>query len=108
MPAHQVPESSVPEGAAPVAPQPKTAEEAIAAADKEYGAWVATQQIYVGTALAYNEGDPVPASNVARHGYDKAGLAARRSTNEGKAALQRVRESVLTEDELAAAKKAGN
>ena len=40
---------------------------------KEYGQWVANEAIYVGNALAYNEGDPVPASNVKRHGYDKSG-----------------------------------
>jgi hypothetical protein len=38
---------------------------------KEYGQYVATQDIYVGVALAYRQGDPVPASNVERHGYDK-------------------------------------
>ena len=42
--------------------------------EEEYGAWVATQNIYVGNALAYPEGGAVPKSNVERHGYDKNGL----------------------------------
>lgn len=43
-----------------------------ARADKleEYGQFVATQQILVGTALAYDEGHPVPVSNVKRFGYE--------------------------------------
>ncbi|GLW32274.1 hypothetical protein [Actinoplanes regularis] len=45
--------------------------------EAEYGQFVATSDIYVGTALAYREGDPVPASNVERHGYDKNGLVAK-------------------------------
>lgn len=40
----------------------------------EYGQWVAKERIYHGTALAYLPGDPVPASNVAAHKYDEAGL----------------------------------
>lgn len=41
---------------------------------KEYGQYVAAAPIYVGNALAYAEGHPVPASNVKLHGYDKNGL----------------------------------
>lgn len=37
----------------------------------EYGSYVANQQIYVGAALAYDVGHPVPVSNVKAHGYDK-------------------------------------
>lgn len=44
---------------------------------EEYGAWVAAGDIYVGNALAYTEGDPVPATNVAAYGYDVAGLVRR-------------------------------
>lgn len=44
---------------------------------KEYGQFVAAQHIYVGTALAYREGDPVPVSNVELHGYEAAGLVTR-------------------------------
>ncbi len=40
----------------------------------EYGQWVAKDRIYHGVALAYLPGDPVPASNVAAHKYDEAGL----------------------------------
>lgn len=43
----------------------------------EYGQFVATQAIYMDGVLAYNAGDPVPASNVAVHGYDQAGLVRR-------------------------------
>lgn len=41
---------------------------------EEYGTYVANQQIYVGSALAYDVGHPVPVSNVKLHGYDKNGL----------------------------------
>lgn len=40
----------------------------------EYGTYVATTDIYVGTALAYTEGMSVPVSNVKAHGYDKMKL----------------------------------
>ncbi len=36
--------------------------------------FVANQQIRHNHVLAYNPGDPVHPDNVARHGYDKAGL----------------------------------
>lgn len=55
---------------------PITAElsEQIAAQAKEYGQYVATQQIFAPNhALAYNEGDAVPASNVKLHKYDELG-----------------------------------
>jgi hypothetical protein len=42
--------------------------------EDEYGEWVAAQDIFAGLALAYREGDPVPKSNVALHGYDKNGM----------------------------------
>jgi hypothetical protein len=35
----------------------------------EYGAYVATADIYVDGVLAYAEGDRVPISNVEAHGY---------------------------------------
>lgn len=50
------------------------AAEYVAAQAAEYSQWVAAEDIYVGTARAYREGDPVPASNVALHEYDKHGL----------------------------------
>jgi hypothetical protein len=40
----------------------------------EYGTYRAAAPIYVGVALAYNPGDPVPVSNVLAHGYEAAGL----------------------------------
>ena len=61
--------------------EPQTAEQTapadpgvVAATREEWGQYVASQDIYVGTALAYIKGDPVPAANVAAHGYDEAGL----------------------------------
>lgn len=44
---------------------------------KEYGQFVAAQDIYVGTALAYRDGDAVPVSNVKLHGYEAAGVVTR-------------------------------
>lgn len=52
------------------------------AQEAEYGQWVATGRIYVGNALAYTAGRPVPASNVKRYGYDKQGLVKRVSKKE--------------------------
>lgn len=40
----------------------------------EYGQFVANQNILVDGALAYTRGQPVPASNVERHGYVQQGL----------------------------------
>lgn len=40
---------------------------------KEWGTWVATQDIPFGNALAYREGDAVPAANVERYQYDVLG-----------------------------------
>ncbi|GGM53244.1 hypothetical protein ACFFX1_55000 [Dactylosporangium sucinum] len=36
--------------------------------------WYANQKIRQGTALAYDVGHPVPATNVELHGYDRDGL----------------------------------
>ena len=47
---------------------------------REYGTYVATEQIYVGAALAYNVGDAVPVSNVDAHGYDALGVVAKSTT----------------------------
>lgn len=44
---------------------------------QEYSQWEAAQPIYHGNALAYNEGDPVPASNVIAWNYDANGLVRR-------------------------------
>lgn len=44
---------------------------------EEYGSWIAAGNIYHGNALAYTEGDPVPASNVIAYNYDRDGLVRR-------------------------------
>ena len=59
----------------------------LAAQIKEYSTYVATADIYVGNALAYRAGDPVPIGNVELHGYDKDGLVAKTaSTSKAKGA----------------------
>lgn len=45
--------------------------EDLEAQQTEYGTYVANRPIDVNGARAYNVGDPVPVSNVERHGYDK-------------------------------------
>ena len=64
------------------ATSPITAElgDQIAAQRKEYGLYVANQQIYVGTALAYNPGDAIPIENCERLGYFDDGLAVKVGT----------------------------
>lgn len=47
---------------------------------KEYGQYVAVQDIHVGFALAYRAGDPVPASNVDAHDYLSQGMVAKVGT----------------------------
>lgn len=42
---------------------------------KEYGQYVATSTIYVGTARAFNVGDPVPASHVSNGVVDTSQVA---------------------------------
>lgn len=74
----------------PTTPAPDPTEAALEhrnAVEKEYGEFVAVQQIFAGNALAYNVGDPVPKSNVEAHGYLDAKLVARRNTQAGRAAL---------------------
>lgn len=57
--------------AQPIRPGDQALAEYQAAVAKEYGEWVAAEDIYAGTALAYTRGMPVPISNVELHGYDK-------------------------------------
>lgn len=59
---------------------PATAEDFNAATRKEYGQYVAKEQIFHGYVLAYNAGDPVPASNVALYKYDEAGTVVKVGT----------------------------
>ncbi len=44
---------------------------------EDYAQYVATEDIYYDGAVAYRVGDPVPASNVKRHGYDESGVVER-------------------------------
>lgn len=41
---------------------------------REYGQYIANQNIYVGNALAHTDGHQVPASNVERYGWLEEGL----------------------------------
>jgi len=43
----------------------------------EYGTYVATEDIFFGSALAYAIGHPVPVSNVESHGYEALGVVRR-------------------------------
>lgn len=61
----------------------RSAEDYAAEVAAEYGEYVAVEPIYVGNALAYNIGDPVPISNVQAHGYAEARVVAKRSTQAG-------------------------
>lgn len=54
----------------------------IAAQRKEYGMYVAAEQIYAGTALAYNKGDAIPIENCERLEYVEQGLAVKVGTKE--------------------------
>lgn len=54
----------------------------------EWFEWVAVGPIYAGAARAYNEGDPVPASNVERLKYEASGLVVKRKSAEGKRILE--------------------
>lgn len=56
------------------------AQEHLAAQREEYGQFVAAVPIYHGNALAYDTDHPVPASNVARYGYEGNKLVKRVAT----------------------------
>lgn len=76
-----------PEPAAAAPAPPMTLEQLKAAQAEEYGQHVAVTAIEHDGVRAYNRGDPVPASNVKRHGYEAAGLTAKVGTKAAKAAL---------------------
>lgn len=58
----------------------------LAAAQRvEYGTWVAREDIYHGSALAYHAGQPVPVSNVEQHDYAELGLVERVAAEPAKA-----------------------
>lgn len=63
-----------PSVAEPVSPITAELADFIALQRKEYGLYVASQQIHHGTALAYNPGDAVPIENAERLGYVDQGL----------------------------------
>lgn len=52
-------------------------EDYAAALAAEYGTYVATQPIVINGVRAYNEGNPVPVSNVEQYGYAEQGLVRR-------------------------------
>lgn len=70
-----VPESPAEWAASVTVGSPATAEEAVEATRKEYSQYVAPDPIYVGTALAFNKGDAIPASTVERLGWASEGKA---------------------------------
>lgn len=55
---------------------------------KEWGTWVATQDIPYGGVMAYRAGDAVPAANVEKHHYDQLGWVARRDTKAAQAVTE--------------------
>lgn len=67
---------------APVA-SPEEVEKLRAALEQDWGTFIAVQPISFNGAPAYNVGDPVPASNVQRHGYEAQGLVAKVTTKAG-------------------------
>ena len=68
--------------AEPVSPITAELQDFIALQRKEYGLYVANQQIFVGTALAYNPGDAVPIDNAERLGYVEQGLVVKNGSKE--------------------------
>lgn len=63
----------------------ETVDQAREAQVKEYGTYVATEQIHIDGALAFNVGDPVPVSHVDGKVVDSSQVA-KRDTKAGKAA----------------------
>jgi hypothetical protein len=51
----------------------QTAEDHRKAVETEYGQWVATEQIHIDGALAFDVGHPVPVGHVKKFGLDKSG-----------------------------------
>lgn len=75
-----IPEATPEQAAAAAAGRPATAEDAQEATRKEYGQWVASQPIYIGTALGYNPGDAVGAAVVEERKWSEAGLVVKRGS----------------------------
>lgn len=61
---------------------------------KEYGTYVAISPITFNGIPAYNVGDPVPVSNVERHGYLKDGLVAKTDSKVGQDMVRAIHESI--------------
>lgn len=68
-------------------PEAMTDEELRQAQEAEYGTYVATQPIDIGSARAFNIGDPVPVSHVTR-GVVSEDAVAKQTTKAGKAAIE--------------------
>ena len=66
---------------------PVSAEEHQAAIEAEYGVYVATEEINIGVARAFNPGDPVPVSHVTRGVVSKSQVA-KRDTKAGQEAVK--------------------
>lgn len=66
--------------AEPVSPITAELSDFIERQRQEYGKYVANQQIFAGTALAYNPGDAVPIENAERLGYVEQGLVVKVGT----------------------------
>lgn len=64
--------------------------------EREYGQFVALADISFNGARAYNAGDPVPATNVAKYGYDTAGLVAKVGTKAGAEAIRAIHANATT------------
>lgn len=73
-----------PSVAEPVSPITAELADFIALQKKEYGLYVANQQIFAGNALAYNPGDAVPVENAERLEYVEQGLVVKVGTKEHK------------------------
>lgn len=68
-------------------PEPTPDEEYRQAQAAEYGTFVATEEILIDGARAFNVGDPVPVSHVER-GVVSADSVAKQSTKAGRAAVE--------------------
>jgi hypothetical protein len=65
----------------------------------EWGTWVATQLITFNGVTAYLPGDPVPSSNVERHGYEKEGLVKKIDSKEGRQFIKDLHEANVAQQQ---------
>lgn len=61
---------------------------------KEYGQYVAVAPISFNGVPAYNPGDPVPASNVAKYHYDTDGLVAKAGSADARKTITAIHEGL--------------